>query len=131
MASYYSFAVLDAMRDAAGQPMLMADGKPRFCEHLTEISPMRSTAQAICRTLGLADDFELLRQSQLNAIQIPTSALAAATFAYTPLDADETGGATINGEPYGDMIDETRIDDFKALQIAMRQPTARLFLRMD
>jgi hypothetical protein len=131
MASYYYFAVIDVMRDDDGQPLTMRDGKPRFCESLTEISAMRSTATEICRTLGLSEDFELLRSCPLDAIQIPTNALEAAMFAYTPMDADENGGASINGEPYGDMIDEDRIESFKTLQGVLKRPTARLFLRMS
>lgn len=131
MAYHYCFAVLDAMRDDDGQPLLMRDGRPRYGETLTEISPCASTARAVCATLGLTEDLDILRNCPGNAVQIPADALAQARFTYADPQPDGSGGAAINGEAYGEMFDADRIEAFVTLQAAAKRPSARLFLRMD
>ncbi len=126
MAYHYVFAVIDVMRDEDGIARMMSDGKTRYGETQVEISPMRSLASAICRTLGLAEDFELLRAVPGNAVQVPVSVVARARFAQ-----DGQGQVSINGEDYGDSLSGDRIDDFVAMQRALQSPTARLFLRME
>ncbi len=131
MASFYAFIVIDVMRDENFKPMTLRDGTPRCCEYRFEISPLRSITERVCKKLDLFGDLEILRNCPHDAIQIRSDALAMVGFGFTPVDPDGTGGATIDGEAFGDVLDEDAIERFKTVQAVMRSPAARLFLRHE